>query len=92
MRRIFIILSTIFFCVSLSAQSIFLEAEGFADIGGWTNDNQSMMQMGSPYLIAHGLGRPVKDAQTSFKAPSDGVYRLWVRTRAPLSYKKRVAK
>ena len=33
MRRLFIILSTIFFCVSLSAQSIFLEAEGFADIG-----------------------------------------------------------
>ena len=41
MKRFLIILSTIFFCVSLSAQSIFLEAEGFADIGGWTNDNQS---------------------------------------------------
>ena len=63
------------------SQSIFLEAEGFSDLGGWTNDNQSMMQMGSPYLIAHGLGRPVADAQTVFNAPEEGTYRLWVRTR-----------
>ncbi|MBR1926496.1 MAG: FAD-dependent oxidoreductase [Bacteroidales bacterium] len=63
------------------AQSIFLEAEGFADIGGWTNDNQSMTRMGSPYLIAHGLGRPVADAETDFEAPEAGEYRLWVRTR-----------
>ncbi len=65
----------------ISAQSIFLEAEGFSDNGGWTNDNQSMMQMGSPYLIAHGLGRPVADAQAVFNAPKEGAYRLWVRTR-----------
>ena len=67
--------------LSLSAQSIFLEAEGFEELGGWTNDNQSMMQMGSPYLIAHGLGRPVADATTSVNAPSEGTYHLWVRTR-----------
>ena len=64
-----------------SGRSVFLEAEGFDDCGGWTNDNQSMMQMGSPYLIAHGLGRSVQDATTGFKAPMDGTYRLWVRTR-----------
>ena len=67
--------------LSLSAQSIFIEAEGFSDLGGWTNDNQSMMQMGSPYIIAHGLGRPVADATTSVNAPSEGTYHLWVRTR-----------
>ena len=65
----------------LFAQSVFLEAEGFREVGGWTNDNQSMMQMGSPYLIAHGLGRPVADAETDFEAPTSGQYRLWVRTR-----------
>ena len=70
------------FCHVLFAQSsVFLEAEGFADPGGWTNDNQSMMQMGSPYLIAHGMGRPVADATTSFTINSAGTYRLWVRTR-----------
>ncbi len=67
--------------LSLRAQGIFLEAEGFSNIGGWTNDNQSVSQMGSPYLIAHGLGRPVADAETVFEAPEAGEYQLWVRTR-----------
>ena len=75
------ILAALLFSVSLPAQSVFLEAEGFENIGGWTNDNQSMMQMGSPYLIAHGLGRPVADAETDFEASEAGEYRLWVRTR-----------
>lgn len=61
--------------------SVFLEAEAFKDCGGWINDNQSVTQMGSPYLIAHGLGRPVADAVTTFIAKEKGDYRLWVRTR-----------
>ena len=60
---------------------ILLEAESFAATGGWVSDNQSMMQMGSPYLMAHGLGIPVADATTTFKATKGGDYRLWVRTR-----------
>ena len=35
---------------------LFLEAEGFEQHGGWELDQQSMDQMGSPYLLAHGLG------------------------------------
>jgi hypothetical protein len=60
---------------------VFLEAEQFADCGGWDLDQQSMDQMGSPYLLAHGLGVPVKDAVTTAKMPSPGKYRVWVRTR-----------
>ena len=60
---------------------VFLEAEQFADHGGWDLDQQSMDQMGSPYLLAHGLGRPVADATTTVTFPSSGVYRVWVRTR-----------
>lgn len=60
---------------------LFLEAEGFEDRGGWELDQQSMDQMGSPYLLAHGLGVPVKDACTHVTFPSSGKYRLWVRTR-----------
>ncbi|MEI8290066.1 MAG: FAD-dependent oxidoreductase [Verrucomicrobiota bacterium] len=58
-----------------------MEAEQFADLGGWDLDQQSMDQMGSPYLLAHGLGIPVKDAVTQVTFPSAGKYRVWVRTR-----------
>lgn len=64
-----------------SNEFAFLEAEGFADLGGWVVDQQSMDQMGSPYVLAHGLGRPVADAVTQVSFPSAGRYRLWVRTR-----------
>lgn len=40
-----------------------------------------MDQMSSPYLLAHGLGVPVRDAKTTVKFPSAGRYRIWVRTR-----------
>jgi hypothetical protein len=63
------------------APFVFLEAEGFADCGGWELDQQSMDQMGSPYLLAHGLGIPVQDATTQVTFPAAGRYRLWVRTR-----------
>ena len=76
-----LLLAAMLLPLSLRAQGIFLEAEGFSNIGGWTNDNQSVSQMGSPYLIAHGLGRPVADAETFFEAPEAGEYQLWVRTR-----------
>jgi len=59
----------------------FLEAEQFQNMGGWDLDQQSMDQMGSPYLLAHGLGIPVEDAVTEVTLPSAGTYRVWVRTR-----------
>jgi len=40
-----------------------------------------MEQMGSPYLLAHGLGIPVEDATTKVNFPSAGKYRVWVRTK-----------
>ncbi|MCX6906719.1 MAG: FAD-dependent oxidoreductase, partial [Verrucomicrobia bacterium] len=62
-------------------QTILVETEGFADRGGWTVDQQAMDVMGSPYLLAHGLGVPVADAVTKIKVASGGEYRVWVRTR-----------
>ena len=61
--------------------NVFLEAEHFANTGGWMVDQQFMDQMGSPYLLAHGLGEPVKDAETTATFPAAGKYRVWVRTR-----------
>ena len=60
---------------------VLVEAEAFKDLGGWVVDQQAMGQMGSPYLLAHGLGVPVKDATTTAAFRSAGTYRLWVRTR-----------
>jgi hypothetical protein len=60
---------------------VLLEAEAFDSLGGWVVDQQFMDQMGSPYLLAHGLGTPVADAATTAKLPVPGAYRVWVRTR-----------
>jgi len=67
--------------ISARSQNVFLEAEQFTDQGGWDLDQQSMEQMGSAYLLAHGLGVPVKDAVTTAKFPEAGTYHVWVRTR-----------
>ncbi|MEM8667368.1 MAG: FAD-dependent oxidoreductase [Planctomycetota bacterium] len=62
------------------AADIFVEAESFSDHGGWKLDTQFIQQMGSPYLLAHGLGRPVEDAKTTVNVKEAGKYRVWVRT------------
>ena len=61
--------------------SILVEAESFEEKGGWVVDQQWMDQMGSPYLLAHGLGVPVKDAVTRIKIAVPGRYRVYVRTK-----------
>ncbi len=60
---------------------IWLEAEAFVHYGGWTLDSQFIDQMGSPYLLAVGLGRPVADAATTIANAKPGRYRVWARTR-----------
>lgn len=60
---------------------ILVEAEDFADHGGWAVDSQFEVQMGSPYLLAHGLGRPVADATTTIEVAEAGEYEVWVRAK-----------
>lgn len=60
---------------------IFIEAESFAFKGGWATDSQSYETLGSAYLMAHGLGKPVADATTTIKADNAGEYFVWARTR-----------
>jgi hypothetical protein len=64
-----------------AAHSLLIEAEGFDRLGGWVVDQQFMDQMGSPFLLAHGLGVPVADASTTIHVPHEGTYRVFVRTR-----------
>ena len=63
-----------------SAASLLVEAEGFTDKGGWSVDQQFMDLMGSPYLIAHGMGEPVAEAVTEVTFPQTGRYYAYVRT------------
>lgn len=69
---------------------ILLSTSDFIEKGGWFVDAQFMDQMGSPYLLAHGLGRPVEDAVGRVALPVSatrdasgtvGTWRVWVRTR-----------
>lgn len=67
--------------VTLPATGILVEAEDFADYGGWVLDSQFETEMGSPYLLAHGLGRPVADATTVVPVAFAGEYEVWVRAK-----------
>ena len=82
--RLVQILSFLFLIASaaaLPAQELLLEAESFSALGGWKLDTQFIDEMGSPYMLAHGLGRPVQDATTTIELPETGTYRVFVRTK-----------
>jgi hypothetical protein len=64
-----------------SQNVVLVEAENFNNKGGWVIDQQSMDVMGSPYLMAHGMGIPVEDAEATVKFPNTGKYYVFVRTR-----------
>ncbi|MCB1320400.1 MAG: hypothetical protein KDK34_09115, partial [Leptospiraceae bacterium] len=70
-------------CVAASkpTDGVLVEAESFDQHGGWKLDTQFINIMGSPYLLAHGLGQPVADAKTTVQFPSTGNYRVFVRTK-----------
>ena len=67
-------------CSVPKTKSILIEAESFDHKGGWVIDPQFIDQMGSPYLMAHGLGKPVQDAMTTVEFPQKGEYHVYVRT------------
>ena len=64
----------------LVSTSVFLEA-GCFESGGWVLDTQFIPNMGSAYLLAHGLGKPVADARAEVVFPAVGAYCVWAFTR-----------
>lgn len=79
-KLISVILFAFCFIQFLHAQTIWVETETFTNKGGWTVDSQFFDQMGSSYLLAHGLGNPVQDATTTVAVKNKGKYQVWVRT------------
>ena len=63
------------------AQDALVEAESFLNKGGWMTDPQFIQQMGSTYLIAHGMGKPVRNASTRIELKNAGKYYAWARTK-----------
>ena len=81
MKRVALLSAALLLSVTASFGSgVLVEAESFRDKGGWAVDQQFMDQMGSPYLIAHGMGKPVADAVTTVEFQETGTYRVYVRT------------
>ncbi len=83
MRKVLMFVLPVWIACTVSswADQVLVEAESFAEPGGWVLDTQFIHLMGSPYLLAHGLGQPVADATTTVPFPSTGEYRVWVRTK-----------
>lgn len=78
--RLIIVLVLLINCGLTQASRLLVEAESFKHKGGWVVDQQFMDLMGSPYLMAHGLGEPVNDAITQVSFPEKGTYHIYVRT------------
>lgn len=81
----------------INAQSILIEAESLTNKGEWVADPKFVEQMGSPYHLAHGMGKPEKDASTTFSirkpgpimcgcAPKLGSRNAYIINRSPLPF------
>lgn len=81
MKKITLLSIFILSVIFISAQSVLLETESFNEKGGWVVDQQFIPSMGSPYLLAHGMGEPVENAKTTVNFPESGRYWFWVRTK-----------
>ena len=75
-----ILILTLALTLTSGAATVAVYPQSF-NAGGWKLDCQFMDVMGSPYLLAHGLGSRVTDAKAQVKFPAAGRYRAWVRAR-----------
>lgn len=80
MKEKLLLIFLLFSIQTIDAADVFVEAENFKEKGGWVVDQQFMDLMGSSYLMAHGMGKPVNDAKTFVSFPEKGKYYIYVRT------------
>ena len=60
---------------------IWIDAPEFDSFGGFIKETQFVREMGQPYLMADGVGEPVKEATVKFKTKDSGYYRFFIRTK-----------
>lgn len=80
-RRILPFLLGLFISPLFAQTGLLIEAERFPDKGGWVVDPQFVEQMGSPYLMAHGMGKPVANANMELAIDEAGTYHVWARAK-----------
>lgn len=82
MKKLFLIslLAVVLLSSCNTKSGILIEAESFSSKGGWLVDPQFIEQMGSAYLMAHGMGIPVANASTGISITETGTYFIWART------------
>lgn len=61
-------------------KKVLVDMVSFDDYGGWSLDTQFVTTMGVPYLLAHGLGKPVDNAVTTVTFETPGLYYVKVYT------------
>ena len=81
MQKVVFIIGVLLAVLLPAQEVIWQEAESLENTGTWANDPQHVDIMGSPYLLATGLGEPVKDAYGTVKVSQAGTYTLCVRCR-----------
>lgn len=74
------ILNTMLMSTSVRGTDIWIHGGAFKQRGGWVIDQQFMDLMGSSYLLAHGMGKPVADASVTVDVPASGTYHVWAKT------------
>ena len=79
-RRPLIVALLAFAALSAGGVQVYVEAESFAELGGWVVDPHSMKALGSSYVMAHGAGKPVADAVTEFSSTTAAASRFSTAT------------
>lgn len=65
----------------LKENSMFISTSSFDSYGGWVLDTQFIVNIGSSYLLAHGLGEKVAAAEKKITVSKPGKYKVWAYTK-----------
>ena len=79
--RIFLVAASAAVSLAASAASPVTVYPQTFEPGGWKLDSQFIDVIGTPYLLAHGLGNRVEDATAEAEIKAGGEYRVWVYAR-----------
>lgn len=80
-KKAIFLICTLLSCYSITmAQQVFIEAESLGEKHSWVIDQQGFEKMGSAYLMANGMGHPIKDIEKMIPIKKPGKYHAYVRT------------